>query len=387
MEQSGPAGSYGPPIDTTGRRRRRRIATIVAVIALLLIILILLLLFPRPTATANLTVASKNLTTSLTLPGRPLSSSQQDSRQGTPTGPQSPGTTATGTLTFKNSTFSTVTIPAGTHITTNSTGQEVITDETVDVPPDPVMIPGVKDGVRAHAAKIGKEGNIEAMAIDKPCCTADHSIDGITVFNPSAFTGGTDAQTTPTVQQSDIEAIATSLKTSLTQKAQSDIQSQTKPDEKLASPTVVCPDDLTKVTSKPGLGESAANFTVTVSITCSDVAYNQQQATDQLKQKLTKQLDSGFELVNTKIDQVTVEPNGNGNVHVSGTGTEQYRFTDAQKSNLASNIARKTKSDAIAWLKKQPGVTNASISVTGPVINLSGTNNLPDDVGAITIKS
>jgi hypothetical protein len=291
-------------------------------------------------------------------------------------------------LTFENSTLSTITIPAGTHITTNTTGQEVVTDEEAVVPPDPAMIPGVADGVRAHAVKVGQSGNIHAMDINKPCC-----VDGITVYNKADFTSGTDAQTAHTVQQSDIDKVVASLKTALTQKAQSDIESQAaKSGKKLVTPTVTCPADLTNVTATPGVGASAANFTVTGSLTCSDVAYSEQSAKDQLKQKLTQLLDTGFVLLDPVIEKATVDANGN-TVQVSGRATELYKLTAADQSNIKNNIARKTQKEARDWLLQFKGgagipvITKVSTSVTGPIINLSGTDRLPDDLGAINITT
>src|SRR5438445_6369773 len=121
--QSGTAGSYGPgtgyPPPTRPRRPRRRLGIIAALILLLLIILVLLFFFPRPTAAVTLTPVSKTLSGSLTVSvtAHQVSSTQQGSQTGVPTGRPKPGTHATGILTFQNSTFSWVTIPAGTSVT------------------------------------------------------------------------------------------------------------------------------------------------------------------------------------------------------------------------------------------------------------------------------
>ena len=135
-------------------RPRRRLGIIVLIIILLLILLILLFFFPRPTATVTLTPASQKLSNSLTaiIPTHNLSATEQDSKTGNSTGQPNPGTHATGILTFENHTPDWVTIPGGTSVSSNN-GQQVVTDSTIDVPPDPPLIPGVAS-VSAHAVNI-----------------------------------------------------------------------------------------------------------------------------------------------------------------------------------------------------------------------------------------
>jgi hypothetical protein len=301
---------------------------------------------------------------------------------GDPTGPAQPGQPAKGSLTFLNYNPFEVCIPMGTIVAAGN-GQQVKTDRKVCIPPDPI-VPGTKD-VTATAVKVGKSGNTQAMSINKPCCYA-----GIYLLNASAFSGGLDAQTDHSVLQSDIDGVAKDLETKLMQNAQSDFQQQLKSGEQLVNATPQC--SVTKVTSNPGVGESAANFTVTVSLTCSDSAYNPQtalsQAEDMLKQEAASQLGPNFILVGkiaTSVKQVTPGKNGNVEVLVSASGTWKYHFTAAQKLNMAKLIARKTIGDAKALLLQQPGVANASISVSGPIFNLVG-NRITDDLGRITIN-
>jgi hypothetical protein len=340
--QSGTAGSYGPGTGnlppTRPPRRRRRLGIIAALIAILLIILVLLFFFPRPAATVTLTPVSKSLSNSYTIPvaERELSSAQQGSQTGVPTGPPKQGTRATGILTFKNYTPYWVKIPKGTTVT-GVTAQQVATDEDVFVPPDPI-IPGIASG-SAHAVKASKSGNIQTMSINKACCST-----GIYVLNASAFSGGRDAQTDHSVLQSDIDGVAKALETALAQKAQSNFQSQLKSGEQLVNATPQC--SITKVISNPGVGESGANFTVTVSLRCSDAAYNPQtahsQAEDMLKQEVAHQLGPGFILVGklaTRVEQATSGKNGNVDGLVSASGTWKYQFITSQKLNMAKLIA------------------------------------------------
>lgn len=383
--QSNLVGPYGPGTGklTWQRRYRKRAGIITALIAMLLIVLVLLFFLPRPAATVTLRPVSKLMsnTTAVSVPTRQIFSTQQGTQTGVPSGQPKPGTHASGNLTFKNYTSNAVTIPAGT-ILTDITGRQVVTDKALLVPPDPI-IPGVAS-VSAHAVKIGKSGNIRAMSIDKSCCFV-----GIFVQNTSAFSGGLDGQTTSWVQQSDIDSLAKSLESSLTQKALAAIQSQLRSGERLVN---VAPSCTEKVTSNPGVGQSAQSFTVTVSLACSDSAFNAQialtQAGDVLKEKATQQLGPDFVLVGkiaTNIEQVTPGKKGTVDVVASTSGTWKYQFTAAIKSNMIRHITRATVADAKAWLLQQTGVADVSITVTGPIIDLSGDKMLPDDPRAINL--
>lgn len=382
--QSSMAGTYRSGTGKPRRPRRRRFGIIAALMAALLIILVILFFLPRPTATVTLKAASKSMSNSavLSLPARQISSTQQGTQTGNPSGQSKPGTHATGTLTFKNYTPNAVTIPAGT-LLTDITGQQVVTDKALLVPPDPI-IPGVAS-VSAHAVKTGISGNIRAMSINKPCCFS-----GIFVLNQFDFKGGVNDQTSAWVQQSDVDSIAKTLEPSLTQKSLTDMQSQLKAGEQLVDATPSCS---AKVTSNPAVGQSASSLTVTVTLACSDSAYNAQtaltQIEDLLRQKAEQQFGPGFVLsgkIASTIKQVTPGTAGNVDVLASASGIWKYQFTDAIKSNIARHITRATVADANAWLLQQTGVADASISVSGPIINLGGNNNLPDDLRAITIN-
>jgi hypothetical protein len=388
-DQSGTAGSYGPgtgnlpPTGQYRRRQRRRLAIIAALIAILLIILVLLF-FPRPTATVTLTPVSKALSGSVTgsYTPRVLSSAQQGSRSGDLI---KLGTKAGGTLTFKNWNPYEVTIPKGTTVT-NVTGQQVVTDEDIVVPPDPI-IPGIASGP-AHAVKAGKSGNITAVSINTSCCFA-----GISVFNTSAFSGGLDDQPGNTVQQSDIDRLTKFQVPLLIQQALTGFQKQLSPGEQLVKPIPTCSSP--GVTSNPEVGVSATKVTVSVSLTCSDSAYNPQtvpsQAEDLLKQQAIQLLhpDPAFIPVGTiviKIGQETPEKDGNIHVQATASGIVKYQFSDAQKMDMAKLIARKTASEAKALLLQQPGVAAVSITISSPILDLSGHDMVPDDLGAITIN-
>jgi P pilus assembly chaperone PapD len=387
-EQIGTTGSYGPgtgnlPQTRPHRRRRRRFAIIAALIGILLIVLLLLFFFPRPTATVTLTPASKTLSAPVTgsYAPRGLSSVQQGSGSGNVI---KPGTQANGTLTFKNYTPYWVTIPGGT-VVVNVTGQQVVTEKTIQVPPDPI-IPGIAS-VSARAVKVGKNGNIAVLSINKLYAP------DVYVLNTLAFSGGQDDQPGNTVQQSDIDRVAKLQVALLMPQALTALQKQLNEGEQLVKPNPTC--DSPVVTSNPAVGANAAQFTVSVSLTCTDAAYNPQtipsQEEDVLKQQAIQLLNPGptyipVGAIALKVGQETPQTDGNIHVLATANGTWNYQFSAAQKLDMAKHIARETTSDAKAWLSQQTGVAAVSISVSGPIIDLSGHNVVPDDLNAITIN-
>jgi hypothetical protein len=383
-EQSSSAGPYGrgtgnlPPPPPTGHRRRWWFIT--PVIAILLSILVLLFFLPRPTAVVTLRPIIKAQSGAVAGSYTPRSL-LPSSQQGTQTGKTASGSQACGTLTFKNYTPLWVTIPVGT-VVSNGTSQQVMTEKTIQVPPDPI-IPGVAS-VSAKAVKAGKSGNIPAMSINQLYAS------GVYVLNRAAFSGGIDNQV---VRQSDIDRIANPLVNSLQQAALKDLQSQLTSGELFFKANPVCSAPM--ITSNPGVGSSTVEFTVSASLQCTDSAYNPRTVPSQteaiLKQQAVQLLNPGPDFVldgdvAIRIDKETPGADGQVGVQATASGIWMYHFTAATKLGMVKHIARATVSDAKAWLLQQDGVSQVSISVSGPVFDLSGDGVLPDDLRAITIN-
>jgi len=86
----------------------------------------------------------------------------------------------------------------------------------------------------------------------------------VDIYNSAPFTGGTDAQSYTTVQQSDIDSAASSLEPSTTQSAIEDIKSQLQSNEHLVGEPL-CRNN---VTSDHQAGDQATTVNVTVETTC-----------------------------------------------------------------------------------------------------------------------
>ena len=289
-----------------------------------------------------------------------------------------PATHATGTLTFYNPFPTQQTIPINT-IVTDAKGISVITDASVTLP---AAQPSTKTSanVSAHTINTGTSGNIPANDFTNIQCCAT----GILVQNLTAFTGGQNQQTYPYVQQSDIDSATNQLSNTLSHSGQTGVMEQISPGEQLIS-QINC---VSSVKSNHGAGDKAANVTVTVTETCSGEVYNLQQARvvaeDLLKTDAMKSPGANYVLsggITTTIFQVKlVNPDGKISLMMMAEGVWVYKFSDAQKRQLAQSIAGKSEKDALAVLSAANGVRDVNVQING-----GDGNTLPGDTKQITV--
>jgi len=172
------------------------------------------------------------------------------------------------------------------------------------------------------------------------------------------------------VQQADVDAVVNPLITSLSKQAQSDFSKQLAPNEQLiGSPN--CTKEVT--TNKGEIGDQGHNITsttVTVSATCTGMAYDQkgaqQVAQDRLQKKAASDPGTGYALVGNISSKVVNINRQKGNIFllVSAQGTWAYQIGDAQKTQLAHNLAGKKLTDAQAFLNGQKGFKSATIKLS-----------------------
>jgi hypothetical protein len=117
-----------------------------------------------------------------------------------------------------------------------------------------------------RATNPGSAGNIAAYDVSLALSSS------LTVKNLSAFTGGRDARTFKAVAAHDLTSLTTTVNTTLSQAFPNAFSLQ--PGE--AAIVTHC---TTKATPNHQAGEEAQTVTLTVSKTCSAVAYNQSQLT------------------------------------------------------------------------------------------------------------
>jgi Baseplate J-like protein len=336
----------------------------------------LTLIFNPPTVLVTIIPKSQQVSVSGTLQlGRiiaPLTISQSQTVPTTGKGHQV-AKQATGALTFYNGQFASVTVAAGT-VLTGTSGIQIITDQDATIPPGYPPSYG-QASVPAHAIYPGASGNIPAYDINQACCAPS-----VLAVTPTAFHGGQNARDFSTVSQQDIHTVATQLIPLLSQSMQAALLGQLLPREQL-QPLPCTP----TVTSDHQIGQEATTVTVSVSETCSAVAYTRGELVNKATDFLTRQAEPaekiGYRLlgdIHVSVTQATVthapHPLVFLSVKVSATWT--YALSQRTQQQIKTLIAGKTKQEALRLLQSLPGITSAAI-------RWGDDTKLPKDTGYI----
>ncbi len=289
---------------------------------------------------------------------------------------QQAATRAAGTITFYNGLLTPQTIAGGT-VLTGSDGTQVVTDQPATIPAANPPMEG-QITIPAHALLAGGEGNIPAYDINTACCASS-----VVAKNTNAFTGGASARDVVEVSREDINNAVTTLLVTLSRSENAALTAQLHPGEALITPSCT-----PHVASNHRPGEEATQVSVTVSVTCTGIAYAAHDvyanATRMITAEAAKRLGTGYSLigdVQVTIVQATITNSHQGGAHiiVQVTGTWAYQITPRIQKQLAALIAGKTKQQAIATLLQVPGIAGAQISLRG------GNQTLPQDLKAIRI--
>ena len=292
---------------------------------------------------------------------------------------QTPGTRATGTLTFYNGNTSDYFVTAGT-VFTDAQGRQIANDALVDIPAGNPSTGYGHVTVSAHGVNIGASGNIPAGEFTNyPCCGAN----AVGLSTNGAFTGGQDPQNYTVVQQSDIDTVANAFKQPAQQSAQTALNGLKHANEQFVNK----PQCTNNVTSNANAGDKATSVTVSVTATCTGEVYDQVGAetiaANLLKGEADKDTGGNYALsgnVLSSLTSVTANSPGNLTLLAKAQGVWVYQFDATAKSNLAKLIVGKTQNDATTILLQQAGVSK----VDGVSIPNGGTT-LPTDFNQITI--
>ena len=170
---------------------------------------------------------------------------------------------ATGTITFLNSSAQALTVTAGAEGNTFQVGNvQIVTDRTVVVPAASLTQVG-QATVAARAVQGGAAGNIAALAIHQACCNTA----SLTEENQNALTGGGDAVDYNYLKQDTVDGVTNAQQDTLKTSAQNDIKGQVKNGEQLLG-DIKCNDPKTTEDVQPDAHQSAnvttANVTVSV---------------------------------------------------------------------------------------------------------------------------
>lgn len=182
------------------------------------------------------------------------------------------GQNATGLLTFvwspdvPNTTGDAVFLSTGFSLydPVPNTDSTIIVDEPISLGPS-----NQTATLHAHFESAGAAGNISAgqysTTIWDIAGTSNTNYQ-LAIHNPVAFTGGTDPQTYPIVQQHDIDTAVNSLEVTTQQRAVANIKSQARSNGEHLVWDPQCSSD--PPTSDHQAGDQASTVTVTVRTTC-----------------------------------------------------------------------------------------------------------------------
>jgi hypothetical protein len=268
---------------------------------------------------------------------------------------------ATGIVIFYNGLFTQQFVASGT-VYTGQDGVAIVTTQDATIPPGS---PGTGYGtatIAAQAVTPGTSGNIQAGDITITISN------GLLVRN-TQFHNGQDERTYPTVTQKDIHSISTVLKTTLANSITGALQAQLTSNEQLqllpCTPTV---------TSDHQPGEEATQVKVTVSQTCSAIAYNSQElqtkATSYLATQAQHTAGAGYSLFGTvqvQVKQASVASTTPHLVFLSFKATSIwiYGISNPAQQQIKHLIAGKTTQEGLQLLAALPGVESAAIRFSG----------------------
>jgi hypothetical protein len=336
------------------------------------------LFMPSATVTIIPVERTITMTAAIQVPGRailPLTLMQNTTVPATGNRDQD-ATRATGTITFYNGLLTRQTIAAGTMVT-GSDGVQVITDQAATIPAGNPPIYG-QVTIPAHAVLTGESGNIPAYDINTACCATS-----VVAKNTKDFSGGQSQRDFVVVTRSDINTVVTSLLVTLSQSENAALQAQLRPGEALITQNCT-----PHVFSDHKAGDEAKDVSVTVSETCTGIAYSAHTLTQDATQLFTsdaiKKLGAHYTLfgdIHFTISHATAMKNGQQQAQmlVEVTGILVYQFTPTIQQQLIKRVAGKTKQQAVATLLSQPGIQGAQITTRG------GNQTLPQNPGNITI--
>jgi hypothetical protein len=336
------------------------------------------LLSPSATITILPVEKSLSLTDSMKVPGRelpPLTLMQSTTASATGKRHQ-PASHAAGTITFYNGLLTSQTIASGTIFTDND-GVQIITDQAAVIPAGNPPSYG-QVSVSAHAVFAGPQGNIPAYAINTACCATS-----VVAKNTGAFSGGAAAREYVVVTRTDINNAVTSLLVTLSRSEDAALQAQLHPGEALITPSCT-----PHVASDHQPGDEAKHVSVTVSVTCTGIAYDAntlyQDATQLLTSQATTTLGATYSLIGdiqvTIVNATIIDhTQGIATLALKMDATYLYQIRPTEKEHLSSLLAGKPKQQAITTLLQFPGIQAASIHLAG------GNTTLPADPHHIQI--
>jgi hypothetical protein len=360
-EQTQPPEREAKPLLNEKKSTRHALLTVCFYIFLILSSLLVQPSMPFNSPTVTVTIIAKSQQISLTGTlqlGRVINAitlSQSQTVATTGKGHQN-ARNATGYITLYNGQLNSVSVPAGT-VLTASNGVQVITEQDALIPKASPPIEG-QATIAAHTLTTGSLGNIPTKAINQACCALS-----VLAVNLAPFHGGQEKRDFQTVTKSDIDTTTETLTSGVAASMQAALQGQVQSGEALVTPTCT-----PTVTADHRVGEEAVTVKVTVSETCSTVAYDplalKSQATQLLTMHASKQLSKGYSLlrdIQVMVKRATVT-GAHTTLEFICQGTWVYALDKASQADMKTLIAGKTKQEALRLLASLPGIERVSMN-------------------------
>ncbi len=306
--------------------------------------------FPHTLVIVYAKATPANITTTLSMPTRtlaPVTITRNETSATSETGHQD-ATQATGTLAFYNGGATPQSVPSGS-VFSGTDGVKVTTDHSITIPA--ANLPAIGSiTVSAHAVLAGRHGNIAAFDINNALST------DLKVRNEAPFNKGRDARTYQAVASADLTTLTSTGNDKVTQAFLTAFPLQ--PGEE-AIPTQCH----STTTANHQRGDEAQSVTLTISKTCSAIAYNRQQIEQLATAAFTRtKPGTNYHLigsVQTTVQSVTP-------LSVTMSGKWVYTFTPNYQQSLAESIAGKTPAQARKLLLHTGIIAYASIPSTLP---------------------
>ncbi|MGH2481150.1 MAG: hypothetical protein ACRDHW_15955, partial [Ktedonobacteraceae bacterium] len=280
------------------------------------------------------------------------------------------GTQASGSLFFSNGAPVLVRVASGTLFTAHN-GVQIRLVRSIIIPAGGTgSAPGV-------AIEDGQSGNLAPNALNAPCCLNLM----VTVSNPAAFSGGSDARVTHLVAQSDLDGVRAALVPGLQQQVGQLLDARLASGEALAG----TPAYTINVTSDSPVGSQATQANVTVSVSASALVYSTRVvgglAHQLLSNEAVQTLGTGYQLHSgLTINPPRLEQQGNaGQLYLSVTvsGLWIYNLTANIEHQWRQAIKGASATLAQNYLGTRPGIH--AVRIVLPF----GTDHLPTDDGQI----
>ncbi len=264
------------------------------------------------------------------------------------------GREAAGPLLFVNTGGQSVTISGGT--LRGNSGVPIAFGGPLTIPIGSITVTGT-------AVNEGVSGDIPAFDIFGSCCGSRN----ILVRNTAAFSGGVDPKPNSVITQNDINRAFSNLIAAAQSMVPGKLKGQVKANEEVAPNSLIC-----KANATPNhkVGDVAPKVTVTGTATCSEEVFDYKGALSQADAALRMQAASDANLMGYVPVGITagitniVKVKGSTTtlqVEVHANGVWEYDFTPTIQQELKLAIAGKLESDALNYVKAQPGVLNATI--------------------------